>query len=473
MILALRRHYGEALKGIPKPCWILAFAAFINRAGTMVLPFLALYLHKKLGYSVADAGKVVATYGIGGIVGSILGGRICDHLDPVRVQAAALTATAIGFVALGEVRSPEAIFAVVLLVSVFGEVMRPANHHATAIFAPAAVRQKAFTLNRLAVNLGMMIGPVAGGFIAKVGYRSLFVIDAMTSLLAGLLLWITLGREQHASAHREATSDGRPHRSPYQDGLFWAVMLAAFLVAMIFFQINATYTLYLSQYYNFTEDRIGLVLAPNTVMIVLFEIVVVAWARRFDRMKVIAAGCALIGGGFALVPFGRGIPWAILTVIIWTFGEMLSLSLMAGWVADRADPAVRGRYLGIYTAAFSVAYAAAPRFGTLIYGAGRPDWVFYGCGGLGAFLWLWLNGLARLPHHDRGTADTVLAAGSGTEASAVDPAHPIVREDETIAATPGGSVSVARAAPADATPENSRDPKNRSESSKAADPGQL
>lgn len=405
MFEAVFKHYRAALTGIPRSIWLLAFAGFINRTGTMVLPFLTLYLVKKLGFSPAEAGSIVALYGLGGIGGSFLGGKICDRFDPVRVQVASLSATAAGFLILERLSHPFALSAFVFFLSLVGEAMRPANHHATAILAPADVRQRAFTLNRLAVNLGMMIGPVIGGFLAQLDYRLLFLIDAATCLGAAALLWFWLGRERHVSNAR-ATADLLPGRSPWRDPIFLAVLLCTFLSAMIFFQINATYMLYLNEHYRFSEGKIGVVLAPNTLVIVLFEIVLVNAVRRFDRLKTIGLGCFLIGAGFCLVPLGRGTIFAVATVLVWTVGEMLSLSLLSAWVADRAPAAQRGRYIGLYTAAFSVAYAAAPKVGTWVYEHVSPDAIFYACGAVGAVLIVAFHGIAaRIRHSARPTVE--------------------------------------------------------------------
>ena len=56
----LASAYRAAFSGLPKEVWLLALGAFVNRSGTMVLPFLSLYLTSRLGMSAVEAGRVLA-----------------------------------------------------------------------------------------------------------------------------------------------------------------------------------------------------------------------------------------------------------------------------------------------------------------------------------------------------------------------------------------------------------------------------
>ena len=52
----------------------------------MVLPFLGLYLREGLGFSLADTGWIMASYGVGSMVGAISGGYLSDRWGSYNVK---------------------------------------------------------------------------------------------------------------------------------------------------------------------------------------------------------------------------------------------------------------------------------------------------------------------------------------------------------------------------------------------------
>src|SRR6478609_739075 len=67
------------LRGMPRPVWFLLAGSFVNRFGSFVLPFLALYLTHR-GYTVAQAGLALSAYGVGSASAAAAGGVLADHV---------------------------------------------------------------------------------------------------------------------------------------------------------------------------------------------------------------------------------------------------------------------------------------------------------------------------------------------------------------------------------------------------------
>ena len=385
MIGRIATSYRRAFTGLPRSVWLLSAVTFVNRSGTMVLPFLVLYLTKVQGFSAAAAGRILGLYGLGALAGSYLGGRLSDRIPPRRVLFLSLSLGGIAFLFLGQLRHPTAIAAAVLLLSLLNESFRPALATALAEASEPGERGRAFALNRLAVNLGMSFGPAMGGFIALYSYRWLFLADGGTSLLAAAVLaWAFRGAGRHdlSQAPLAATAS-----SPWADRPFLVLCLLMTLYGFVFFQLIGAFPLTLHDRFGLAENWIGLSLAVNTLVICLFEMIIVHSLRRANPYRVIGLGSMLMCLGFALLPLGRGRLFVIFTVLIWTVGEMLSLALVSGVVADRAGEASQGRYMGMYAVSFSTAFVLAPLGGTWVYQRFGPEALWYGCGALGVFLW--------------------------------------------------------------------------------------
>lgn len=388
--------YRAAFVGLPRPVWLLAISALINRSGTMVLPFATLYLTKELGWTVPEAGLALSFYGAGAMIGSFSGGWLADRISVRLVLVSSLAFNGIGFFALEHLESRSAICWFLVALGTFSEAFRPANATALSAMAGPANRVRAFTLYRLAINLGMSIGPVVGGFLAEHDYRWLFRVDGGTCLAAAVMLGVWFHDPvPHAGAAETSDVGARVGRSPWRDGPFVALLGLAVLLAMVFFQIQSTYPLALNRVYGFSEAAIGLALAVNTVVIVLFEMVLAHALRDAPQLRLVAWGSLLFGVGLALLPLGRSFAYVCLTIVVWTLGEMLSLPFLQGVVAERADAKRRGTYLGLLSFAFSIAYMAGPPVGAWVFERFGPAALWYACGVAGLVLWLGFEALAR------------------------------------------------------------------------------
>lgn len=392
MLRALALSYREAFAGLSRPVWVLSVASLINRAGTMVLPFLALYLTRQRGFTTAEAGQILALYGLGAMVASFLGGWLCDRFDPRRIMIGSLLLTGVGFPLLGRMESRPAILATILLLSLAGESFRPANAAALTRASDPAERTRSFALYRLAINLGMTLGPTVGGFLALRSYDLLFFVDGATCLLAAGLLWLVPGVP--ASEAAEESTAAAPARSPWGDRPFLVMLFLLFVMNVVTFQVVSTYTLSLRDLYGFSEDRIGLTLAVNTLIIVLFEMVLVHRVARYDPLRMTGLGAFFLCFGLALLPLGRGFAYAAFTVLIWTIGEMLAFPIIAGAIANRADAGSVGRYMGLMNLSFATAYVIAPLAGTWVYQHLGPEALWYGCGAVGLLVWAGFEALA-------------------------------------------------------------------------------
>ena len=380
MLRSLAATYREAFSGLSRPAWLLSLASLINRSGTMVMPFLVLYLIEKRGFTATEAGQVLAVYGLAAMPASYLGGRFCDRLGPVRVMKVSLLLTGLCFLTLGHLQSRSAILGMAMVLSLVGEVFRPANLSALMAASDPGERARSIALMRLAVNLGMTLGPTIGGFLAAYDYGWLFLVDGGTAILAALLLHLSFPEVRAAAPVSPAAAKAA---SPFRDPWMVAIGLLMFLLNTVTFQTVSTFPLSLRDLYGFNEGRIGLALAVNTLIIILFEMVLVHSLARRDPLRVSSIGVVLFCGGLALLPFGRGFSYVVVTVAIWSLGEMLAFPMVTTAIANRAPEESRGAYMGLLNLAFAAGFVVAPLVGTWTYQHLGARTLWLACGGVG------------------------------------------------------------------------------------------
>ena len=384
MLRPLFATYREAFSGLSRSAWLLSLATLINRSGTMVMPFLLLFLVEKRGFTTTQAGETLALYGLAAMVSSYMGGRLCDRFGPMRVIKLSLFLTGVGFLALGRVQGRPAILTTVVLLSLVAEVFRSANLAALTSVSDPGERTRSIALMRLAINLGMTLGPSVGGFLAYYDYGWLFMVDGGTSILAAVLLQFAFPTERAAAPAPAAVR--AKAASPFRDLPTMAILSLMFLLNIVTFQVAGTYTLSLKELFGFSEARIGLVLAVNTFIIILVEMVLVHSLARRDPLKVSAAGAMLFCAGLGLLPYGRGFAWVVLTVVVWTIGEMLVFPIVTSAVADRAPEESRGTYMGLLNFSFASAFVVAPLVGTWTYQHLGARVLWTACGAMGVLV---------------------------------------------------------------------------------------
>jgi len=355
--------------GLPRTFWVLWCGLFINRAGTFVMPFLALYLSQGRGFPVATAGAVVSIYGLGAAVASPLGGWLADHVGRRATMVAALSLGGLSMIALGFAHDLALIAPLTFVAAVLGESYRPAMQAAVADLIPPHDRLRAFGMVYWVINLGFSVGLLLAGAIASRSYLWLFLGDGLTSLAFAFLVWRLVPETRPApSAHEEqAPSQGfaSSFLAPYRDRPFLLFVLLSVLVLLVFMQHLAAVPLEMSAR-GVSNAWLGFVLALNGIVIVLVQPFLAPWLGRFDRSRVLAAGAVLVGAGFGLNALATGPATFALSVVVWTVGEILVLPTGNALVADIARPSMRGRYQGAYGLSFGLAAFGAPLIGTAV-----------------------------------------------------------------------------------------------------------
>jgi len=331
------------------------------------------------------AGQALSLYGLGGIAGAYLGGWLCDKLGATRVQGASLLLTGGLCVSLGFFQSRPAILIFLAAIGLASQALFPANSTAMTLICPPELRPRGFALQRLANNLGVTIGPVLGGYLALHNYHYLFWVDGLTSIAAAVLIAFFFRRRPIFAPAREKSQ--RRQESPWRDPLFLFVLLLTVSFGVIFIQLLSTYPLYLRRIYGLAENRIGSVLAVNTLMIVFLEMPLIHWLSRFAPGRVVAWGALFFGASFPLLPLGRSFGFAALCMAVLTVGEMLTMPMLATLISNRAPASSVGRFQGMFSLAFTFAFVIGPLLGTWIYGTWSGEVLWAAVGLLAVLLW--------------------------------------------------------------------------------------
>ena len=375
--------YKKAYGGLSTASLMLALIQLVNRSGSMVLPFLAIYMTTQLGYSVQQVGAIMSTYGIGSLAGSYLGGWLTDKIGAFKVQFNSLFLGGLSFFLLPFLTGYVALLAGILLSSTLIEMLRPANTTSVSLYARPENITRAFSLNRMAINLGVSVGPAIGGLLAGISYTWIFIADGVTCIAAaGVFFWYFHNRPvQQATVDHAAASTVLP-RKPLKDKVYILFSILCGLYGMLFLQIFQVLPLYYRQEAGLSEPGIGLILGFNGLIVFAIEMVLVyAIENRFALQRIIVVGVLLCGLSFLILLLGQSITVLYTGMLLLSLSEILAMPFMVTLVVQRAGAHARGSYLGVYTMSWSLAFIVSPGISTYFIS-------HYGFDGL----W-WFNGV--------------------------------------------------------------------------------
>lgn len=349
-------NYLSTFKGLSNEVWWLSLITLINRAGTMVIPFLSLYLTKSLNFTLEDVGWVMSCFGLGSVVGSWLGGKLTDRIGFYKVMKISLFLTGVLFVALQFITTFTGFCLGIFLVMLVADTFRPAMFVALSAYSKPENKTRSVTLIRLAINLGFSAGPAVGGIIiTSLGYHGLFWVDGITCMLATFLLMIVL-HPKKARVVDEVKVDNPV--SVYKDKAFWVFFVAMFIFGFVFLQYFSTMPLYYKDGHHLTEFQIGLLLGMNGFLIFALEMPLITWLEdsKYSKELLMLIGLFLTGVSFLVLNVTGWGGVVVIGMLFMTVGEMIAFPFSNAFVMDRAKKGNQGEYMAFYSIAFSISH---------------------------------------------------------------------------------------------------------------------
>ena len=361
---------------MPRLVWVLFAGTLVNRFGSFVFVFLALYLKGK-GYSAPEIGLAMGAYGVGAIGASLVGGWLADRFGRRNSIVLSMVLSATAMLGLSQAQGYGVLLFLIGLAGFCAEMYRPAATALIADVTTPAQRVTAFSVYRLAINLGFAVGPAVGGLIAHRSFFLLFVGDAVTSLVyAGIALAMIPNRvvEHHSQGERRSAVRAIAH-----DTSFLAYLGATLMASMVFMQHVSGYPLQMDAY-GHSSRVYGLLISINGLLICLVELPLTTFTRRRRARTMMMTGMIVFGAAFVATGFVSTIPLLAAAVVVWTIGEMFYFPVAAAHIAAVSPPDMRGRYQGAWGIAWGLGAVVGPVVGTMVF-AWNPRALWLACGG--------------------------------------------------------------------------------------------
>ncbi|MEM7573869.1 MAG: MFS transporter [Bacteroidota bacterium] len=409
MLRKLTQLYIDSYSGLPRKVWYLSLVLLINRSGAMVLPFLTVYLVSQHGYEPVQAGYAMLAFGIGGVFGNNIGGYLNDRFGSWHVQWIAMIVSGLFFISLAFVTDLLMICILIFFTAMTADCFRPANKAAVAYYTKPESLTQAFGLQRMAVNLGLALGPLFAALILEyANYQWLFWGDGITCIIAAVafLLLIPADRTARPLVDKKLSAQQLnilDSPAPIKASIpalraNWLMLfcLSNLLIMLAFFLFIGVLPVQMVEV-GYREMDYSRMLLFNGLLIVFFEMILLHLLKgKAAHLQIMKLGAFLIILGNAVLwAGGLQLPILYLFIFLITFGEIFYMPFTHTYVTARAPLDRRGEYLGMISASYAIAFSlVAPLWFKLEVLVGWDQTVLISC--LAATLgWLGIWTLSR------------------------------------------------------------------------------
>lgn len=385
--MSLFRESFAHIHSLPREFWVAICSTFINSAGNMAFVFMVIYLNQHLNYTLTEASTIFAALSLSMLCISMFGGSLIDKLGPVRAMLISLSSNGLILLFMPHISRFSTMLAASIVWGLAFGFYRPASQTFISYLSSAGKHKVTFSVFRLAINLGMSIGPAIGGYLAAHSFPMIFYANAIANFVAVIILFLGLA---HSPWRTYSAKKAMGHKT--QLSIKWLksdltlrlFIFASLPVAMIFFQHESTLPIFLHRDLHLPLTFYGLLFTINTLMIVVCElplnIATINWPYRINMML----GSFLITAGFAGLYFVTTPTHVIILTIVWTIGEMILYPASSSYIADIAPEEHRGSYMGLQNAASNFGILFGPWLGAILmqHVGAAGLWVICGLWGL-------------------------------------------------------------------------------------------
>ncbi|MBT2364996.1 MFS transporter [Streptomyces sp. ISL-10] len=364
---------------LPRGFWWLWTSTLVNRFALFVMPFLSLYLTVERGYSATQAGLMVSLYGLGGILGSLIGGSLSDRWGRRPTMLTGQLGAAAFTLALGLAEQLPLIALWATALGVTLKMSQPATGAMLADIVPEESRPRAYSLNYWALNLGFSLSALSAGALAAFGYLTLFVVDAATTVLCAVLVFLKIPETRPAEP--PAARSGNPRVSMatvLRDRRFMCLVGLNLLVVVVFTQRHVALPLSTAES-GLSTAQYGMVAGVNGVVIIALQLAVTRFTQNRAAGWVLAAGALLVGLSSVLNARADTVLLYCLAAVVYTLGEIVSVPTSEAQVPAMAPTHARGRYEGVMVLSWSLGGFVAPLTSGLIIDTFGTDALWAGC----------------------------------------------------------------------------------------------
>ncbi|MFN8462609.1 MAG: MFS transporter, partial [Anaerolineales bacterium] len=262
------KNAGKIFNEYPRAFWVYNIVVFIDRlGGFMLFPFFALYLTQKFDIGMSTVGILFAIFSVSGFAGSAIGGALTDRMGRKSVLIASLLLSSLSALGMGFAPTLTIFAAVAVIVGTLGQIGGPAHEAVVADLLPEKKRAEGYGIIRVVFNLAVIIAPPIAGLLITNSYTTLFIVDAVISVIAASVVFFALP-ETKPQAHPNAKPETMRqtfagYGRVFRDRPFVLFIGVTILMTLVYMNMNSTLGVFLRDERGLPELGYGALISIN------------------------------------------------------------------------------------------------------------------------------------------------------------------------------------------------------------------
>ncbi|MCK0744263.1 MFS transporter [Chromohalobacter nigrandesensis] len=384
-ILSMLKQSFQLVRSLNPQLRVLFVTTLIYRVSTMAFPFLSAWLYAQEELPAYQVGVVVGAFGIGALVSDLL-------ISPILRIMSASQAIKIGLciyaIVLLFIPHLESKYSLVLMTFAWGmayEMFTPSAFSMTIEYSAEENRKVAFSCNRLAINIGMAIGPALGGLIFAFQSDLVFYVNSVVVLMT--LIYFSIMQRQLVSSGRSTRRDLKPEQghqeSTNRSVYFWSSFILSLPIHLAYALPPTVLSVYMVNGLGLEAYWVSGVYITNALLVTLFELPINNYMKHMTSYVSILIGYLLGAMGFIIMGIAQIGPMLILATVIWTLGELIVFPSLLDYISKSSGKGKKSRNLGLHSAGVNIGIIFTPAIVSLLtVQTGDPSFAWVSAGAL-------------------------------------------------------------------------------------------
>lgn len=361
--------YLSVIEEYPRQFWLLFWGMLLSTIGaSMIWPFLTIYASERLELPLTQTASLVTINSASSLIMTFVAGQITDRAGRKKVMVISLITNAILYFFLSSANTYVQFATLMALLGASNPLYRVGANAMLADLIPPEKRADGYAIIRLSDNAGVAIGPSIGGFIAAASQFFAFYIAASGLFLYGLVLlfFAVETLPQYTKDIQISVFDQGSYKSVFKDISFISFVANSTIGLLANSLMWVLLPVYATQVLNIPKQMYGFLPTTNAFMIVLFQVMITRWTKRYRPLRMTALGMLFYAIGVGSVALGSNFWGLWISMIIITIGEMIIVPTGSAYVANISPEHMRGRYMGIYSLTWSLSIGIGPLLGGIL-----------------------------------------------------------------------------------------------------------
>ncbi len=343
--------------GLRKELYIIFWGRVVTNMGALIWPMMTLILKNKLGYSASEVATIMMILGFVQLPCTLIGGKLADRFSKRNIIIVCDLVTVVSYFICGFLPIDRKMIPLLAVAALFAQMEWPSYDALVADLSSVKDREKAYSLNYLGLNLGLVLAPILGGFLFAEHLNLAFLISSIATFSSTILIFFFIKditpvqEESVGSRYEQAKSNQSIWKILSKNPLLYLFLFCGGLWSLVYSQFNFLLPLNLEQIYAEQGAVLfGTLTSVNAVVVIIGTPLLTKWISSLQDVSRLLIGQLLVLIGFSFFVWAQNLPvFYFVAMIIFTLGEIVQTIGQQPYLTRRIPTSHRGRFSSFYT----------------------------------------------------------------------------------------------------------------------------